>query len=327
MADTKISQLPVATTPLTGAELVPIVQGSVTDQTTIDNLTAGRAVSAASLNVTGSTAPTVGLCAPAAGAQLGVVVGGAYALKWDASGHSGSGIAPTSTALYYTFRTLTQDTTTPDTYGHLITLTASVGVGAASMRGLHTSLGTAAGANTLPNLYHMAASQGSIGAPVTSQYGYFVDPTMIGATNNFAFVGAIPSGTNRWNTYNQGTANNANLGNSSFGKLTVPTCAVDTTSFGTSLVTNTAATYTVLTTDGTIVQTTAASTYTLPAAASFPGRKLHLLTQFAGTVISASSNVVPIAGGSAGTAILAATAGKYALLQSNGTNWLIVAAN
>jgi len=98
-------------------------------------------------------------------------------------------------------------------------------------------------------------------------------------------------------------------------------------SFGTNLVTNTAATYTVLSTDHMIVQTTAASVYTLPAAASFTGRRLHLLTQFAGTVTSASSNVVPIAGGAAGTAILTATAGKYALLQSNGTNWLIVAAN
>lgn len=116
-------------------------------------------------------------------------------------------------------------------------------------------------------------------------------------------------------------------GLSSFGKVTSPTCAVDTTSFGTKLVTNTAATYTVLTTDGTIIQTTAAATYTLPAASSFSGRILKILTQFAGAVISASSNVVPITGGAAGTAILAATAGKFAVLQSNGTNWLITEAN
>ncbi len=95
----------------------------------------------------------------------------------------------------------------------------------------------------------------------------------------------------------------------------------------TAIVTNAAATYTVLTTDGTIIQTTAASVYTLPAAASYTGRILHLVTQFAGTVTSASSNVVPIAGGAAGTGILAATAGKFATLQSNGTDWVIVAAN
>lgn len=36
----------------------------------------------------------------------------------------------------------------------------------------------------------------------------------------------------------------------------------------------------------------------------------------------AAVNVVPMAGGAAGTAILAATAGKWVLLVSNGTNWL-----
>ena len=99
------------------------------------------------------------------------------------------------------------------------------------------------------------------------------------------------------------------------------------TAISKSIVTNTAATYTVLGSDHTIIQTTAASVYTLPTASAFTGRMLHLVTQFAGTVTSASSNVVPIAGGAAGTAILAATAGKFAMLQSNGTAWVIVGAN
>ena len=94
-----------------------------------------------------------------------------------------------------------------------------------------------------------------------------------------------------------------------------------------SLVTNANATYAVLATDHTIIQTTTASTYTLPAPASFTGRQLHIVTQFAGTVVSASANVFPLAGGSAGTAILAATAGKWATLVSNGTNWVIIASN
>jgi len=117
-----------------------------------------------------------------------------------------------------------------------------------------------------------------------------------------------------------GTAAFQDAENFKAGSLTASTLTV-------SVVTNTAATYTVLSTDHTIIQTTAGSTYTLPAAASFTGRVLHLVTQFAGAVISASSNVVPIAGGAAGTAILAATAGKFAILQSNGTNWIIIASN
>jgi hypothetical protein len=53
MADSKISALPASTTPLAGSEVLPIVQSSTTKQVTVANLTAGRAISAAS--VTAST--------------------------------------------------------------------------------------------------------------------------------------------------------------------------------------------------------------------------------------------------------------------------------
>ena len=49
MPDLKISQLPAATTPLAGTELVPIVQSGTTDKVTVADLTAGRAVSASAL--------------------------------------------------------------------------------------------------------------------------------------------------------------------------------------------------------------------------------------------------------------------------------------
>jgi hypothetical protein len=51
MADTKISALPASTTPLAGTEVLPIVQGGVTRQVSIANLTAGRAVSASQLTL------------------------------------------------------------------------------------------------------------------------------------------------------------------------------------------------------------------------------------------------------------------------------------
>jgi hypothetical protein len=53
MANTKISALPASTTPLAGTEVLPIVQGGATKQVSVANLTAGHAVSAAS--VTAST--------------------------------------------------------------------------------------------------------------------------------------------------------------------------------------------------------------------------------------------------------------------------------
>jgi hypothetical protein len=68
----------------------------------------------------------------------------------------------------------------------------------------------------------------------------------------------------------------------------------------------------------------ASNTMTLPAASSNTGRLLLFLTIQAFTVVSATSNVVPKTGGSAGTAILPGTDGAWALLQSDGTNWQIL---
>lgn len=66
-------------------------------------------------------------------------------------------------------------------------------------------------------------------------------------------------------------------------------------------------------------------TVTLPSAATYPGASFTITNNQAFTVVSASANIVPIAGGAAGTAILAATAGVWATLVSNGTNWAITA--
>ncbi|MER9459667.1 glycoside hydrolase family 55 protein [Mesorhizobium sp. M0387] len=76
-----------------------------------------------------------------------------------------------------------------------------------------------------------------------------------------------------------------------------------------------------------IVNQAATTTVTLPAAATWNGREIMIRTIQAQLVISASSNVIPMVGGSAGTAILAATAGKWVTLVSDGTNWQIMAGN
>jgi hypothetical protein len=52
MADLKISQLPAATVPLAGTEVLPIVQSGTTKQVTIDNLTTGKTVTATTVNAT-----------------------------------------------------------------------------------------------------------------------------------------------------------------------------------------------------------------------------------------------------------------------------------
>ena len=68
----------------------------------------------------------------------------------------------------------------------------------------------------------------------------------------------------------------------------------------------------------------ATCTVTLPSASGYPGRPVNFQNYQAFTLVSASSNVVPVAGGSAGTAILAASIGDTTTLISDGTNWIQV---
>ena len=64
-------------------------------------------------------------------------------------------------------------------------------------------------------------------------------------------------------------------------------------------------------------------TVTLPTPSANTGRVLRFQNYQAQTLVSASSNVVPLVGGAAGTAILAAVAGETATLVSDGTSWIM----
>ena len=90
----------------------------------------------------------------------------------------------------------------------------------------------------------------------------------------------------------------------------------------------TATTYTVNDGDSSIICNPSGTlTLTLPAASSYSGRWLHLKNIQNLAVNSASSNIVAINSAAAGTAILAGTTGKWCTLQSDGTNWVIMASN
>ena len=66
-------------------------------------------------------------------------------------------------------------------------------------------------------------------------------------------------------------------------------------------------------------------TVTLPAASSWTGREVSFKTiTVGGSLASASSNVVPLTGGAAGTTILLGNPGRHATLVSDGTNWVIM---
>ena len=100
MADVKISQLPAATLPVVGTEILPIVQSGVTSRVTIDNLTVGRAVSMTSVTVAAGAVGTpsittagdtnTGIFFPAAD-TIAFAEGGAEAMRIDSSANVGIG--------------------------------------------------------------------------------------------------------------------------------------------------------------------------------------------------------------------------------------------
>lgn len=90
----------------------------------------------------------------------------------------------------------------------------------------------------------------------------------------------------------------------------------------------TTATYSILSTDNNLTFNRGGGVVlTMPSAGSFNGRELWFRTVTAGAITSASNDVVPLVGGAAGTAILAATAGRWAKLVSDGAVWQIMAGN
>jgi len=67
-------------------------------------------------------------------------------------------------------------------------------------------------------------------------------------------------------------------------------------------------------------------TVTLPTASAWIGRQLIFKNMQAQTLVSASSNVVPLDSTVAGTAILLDVIGNWATMVSDGTNWVIMQA-
>ena len=73
-------------------------------------------------------------------------------------------------------------------------------------------------------------------------------------------------------------------------------------------------------------KTGSACVVTLPAASDWVGRTVNFKNLQLQALVSASSNVVPLIGGAAGTAILPGLVGAWATLVSDGTNWVVMAA-
>jgi len=182
-----------------------------------------------------------------------------------------------------------------------------------------TIIGTAYGGTGLSSF----TSGGALYATSTSVLTSGTLPVTAGGTGQVSFTdGQLLIGNTTGNTLAKATLTQGSgitITNGA-GAITIATSGTPITS---APVTKTAD-FTVGATDTWIInnKTTTTCTVTLPSPATNTGRVLYFQNYQAQFLVSASSNVVPRAGGSAGTALLADVAGDTATLVSDGTNWI-----
>ena len=127
-----------------------------------------------------------------------------------------------------------------------------------------------------------------------------------------------------------GTLSDVNIGTQTSGNLdlaTRVTGVLPIANGGSGVLATKTADFTLADDEGWIINNKSGSTCTatLPAASAWLGRVVTFKNLQAQTLVSASSNVVPIGTATPGTAILAATVGVWATLVSDGTNWVVMA--
>ena len=211
MANTKISALTSATTPLAGTETLPIVQGGATVKATVANVT-GSGLYAGSFTTLASSG--------------NATLGDATTDTVRVNGYMGVGVAPASSTGLLTGHTAL---TGAGPIGIFANLTGP-STATTSIRSIVTRADTAAATFTVADVMQISLSNSikGAGSTITNQHGaYIADQTS--GTNNYGITSLVSSGTNKWNIYASGTAANAFAGNVRIGSVVAPTVALDVT--------------------------------------------------------------------------------------------------
>lgn len=181
--------------------------------------------------------------------------------------------------------------------------------------GFQSLIATESAAFTLPTLVHYSAAQSTFAnTGVTTQVGYSAGSTLIGATNNWGFQGNIPAGTNRYNLYMSGTADNYLAGRLSIGAVSPSNVIVGNLSNITGTLTVANSSINQIQSSST-VSATVYSTSLSTQAASFTLPILNHYSASQGT-IGAGSSITSQVGFLAGSTNIGATF-NYGLLASD----------
>ena len=92
-------------------------------------------------------------------------------------------------------------------HGVLVNGEVSAGV-TESYSSFESSLNTEAQGFTLEDVYHFSAIEQNIssGSVVSTQYGFYVDSSVNGASNNYGFYTAVPGSAGNYGFYSEGSA-------------------------------------------------------------------------------------------------------------------------
>ena len=223
------------------------------------------------------------------------------------------------------------DWTTFNGKQNAITLTTTGTSGAATLTGATLNIPQyAGGSGTVTNI--------SVTAPLTITNPTTTPLIQINAANGTSSAGVVTTVAQQFGgakTFNDNLTTNGNMeidGTMNVDLKATFGAAIKATSLERNVVNTTGTSITLgIATTWLNIHQTSNFTVTLPSAATYPGKEIHIRNSAAGVVLSASSNIIAIDvshTGSTTTIILTGTTGsQFCTLVSDGTNWIQTQAN